>query len=55
MELIHTADGHAVEAKFIKKYTCGKLFFLNENLIITDLKNKEITHMSISSFIQQIL
>lgn len=55
--LVTLRNGHrfAVDAKLIKQYLKGKLFFYQERLIITDLSNNEIMSNDIIDLVEQII
>lgn len=52
---IYTISGKSIMAKFVERYNKGKLFFFEERLVITDLKNKEINTIDILSFVRPVL
>jgi len=54
-EQVKLKIGITLEMELIKKYRKGKLFFLQERLCLTDLKNNEIQSNDIIDFIEQII
>lgn len=55
MERIKLSNGEVLFALLIKVFSNGKLFYLNENLVKTDLNNVEIVSINISDLVENIL
>ena len=55
MELIKTLTGLEVEAKLVKTYSKGKLFFAQERLCLTDLDNNELISLDLLDYLTDIL
>ena len=54
MEKVFLKGGLSLVAQLIKKYPNGKLFFLQERLLVTNLKNQEIESVDIIDIVEQI-
>ena len=54
-EKVKLKMGITLEMELVKKYRKGKLFYLQERLCLTDLKNNEIQSMDIIDFVEQVI
>lgn len=54
-EQIYTLNGLILRASLIKIYERGKLFFLQDRLLVTDHNNNEINSLDIISLVEDIL
>ena len=53
METVFTKNDLSLSAFLIETYPNGKLFFLQDRLLITDLSNNEVDSMDVINFTQQ--